>query len=154
MNQILANRDFMVINKDNKPGGYIMGKLSNVNKTEILPEFQSIFLKKKKLAQEKNVFFYALWASKYFTYARKKQISSEKYQENAVLEFIESMKSYSHMSEWQIRQAQDALRLYYFHYRGFKPGSLSRVAGRCKTLKLIKYSSFVCRDSFALLQPV
>jgi hypothetical protein len=136
-----------------EPSWYIMEKLTDSKKNDVLPEFQ-VFLLEKKLTPEKNVFFYALWASKYFTYARKKQISSEKYQENAVLEFIESMKSDSHMSEWQIRQAQDALRLYYFHYRGFKPGSLSSAAGRCKTLKLRNHSSFVCCDSFALLQPV
>jgi hypothetical protein len=51
-----------------------MEKLSNVNKTDILPEFQT-FLPEKKLALEKNVFFYALRASKYLTYANKKKIS-------------------------------------------------------------------------------
>ncbi len=74
-----------------KPNWYIMENLSDSKKNDILPEFQT-FLLEKKLALEKNVFFYALWASKYLTYARKKQISSDKYQENAVLEFIESLK--------------------------------------------------------------
>jgi hypothetical protein len=48
-----------------------MGNLSNVKKTDILPEFQT-FLLEKKLVPEKNVFFYALWTSKFFNYARKK----------------------------------------------------------------------------------
>ncbi|MGA3281882.1 MAG: hypothetical protein ABSD50_12980 [Smithella sp.] len=43
-----------------------MGNLSNVNKTDTLPAFQA-FLLDKKLAPEKNVFFYALWTSKYFS---------------------------------------------------------------------------------------
>ena len=99
-----------------------MDNLSDSKKNDVLPEFQA-FLLEKKLAPEKN----ALWASKYFTYARKKQISSEKYQENAVLEFIESLKADPNMSDWQIRQAGDAIRLYYFHYCGLKPDNLSTI---------------------------
>ena len=52
-----------------------MGNSSNVKSGEILPEFQR-FLLEKKLVPEKNVFFYAFWASKFFNYARKKQISN------------------------------------------------------------------------------
>jgi integron integrase len=100
-----------------------MENLSNVSKTDILPEFQS-FLLEKKMVPEKNVLFYALWASKYFTYTRKKQINADEYLENAVIEFIESLKSDPNMSDWQIRQAHEAIRLYYFHYRGLKPNNL------------------------------
>jgi len=108
-----------------EPSWYIMENLSDSKKNDVLPEFQT-FLLDKKLVPEKNVLFYALWASKYFTYARKKQISSDQYQEKAVLEFIESLKTDPNMSDWQIRQAGDAIRLYYFHYRGFKPNNLSK----------------------------
>ena len=59
-----------------------MENLSTAKKTDILPEFQN-FLLENKLVTEKNVFFYALWAGKFFTYARKKQINSGEYQENA-----------------------------------------------------------------------
>jgi integron integrase len=107
-----------------KPSWYIMENLSDNRKKDVLPEFQA-FLLDKKLAQEKNVFFYALWASKFLNYANKKQIPAHEYQENAVIEFIESMKADPNMSDWQIRQAGDAIRLYYFHYRGFKPKNLS-----------------------------
>ena len=34
------------------------------------------------------------------------------------------MKSDANVSDWQIRQAGDAIRLYYFHYRDFKPNNL------------------------------
>jgi integron integrase len=100
-----------------------MDNLSDNRKKDVLPEFQT-FLLEKKLAQEKNVFFYALWASKFLNYANKKQIPPDQYQENAVIEFVETLKSNPAMSDWQIRQAGDAIRLYYFHYRGFKPGNL------------------------------
>lgn len=80
-----------------------MGNLSNVKKIDILPEFQT-FLLDKKLVPEKNALFYALWTSKYLNFARKKQIPSEEYQENAVIEFIEALKSAPNISNWQIRQ--------------------------------------------------
>jgi len=54
-----------------KPSWYIMEKLTDSKKNDVLPEFQEFPLE-KKLALEKNVFFYALWANKYFTYASKK----------------------------------------------------------------------------------
>src|SRR4030066_986097 len=100
-----------------------MGNLSSTKANEILPEFQK-FLLDKKLVPEKNVFFYALWVSKYFTYARKHQLSSDEYQENAVLEFLDTLKVDQHLSEWQHRQANDSIRLYYFHYLGKKPLNL------------------------------
>lgn len=126
------------------PGGYIMENLSNVNKTDILPEFQA-FLFNKKMVPEKNVLFYALWASKYFTYARKKQINSDLYQENAVIEFIASLKSDPNMSDWQIRQAHDAIRLYYFHYRGLKPNNLSGLKSADFTPELLKETQRLIR---------
>ena len=107
-----------------KPSWYIMDNLSDSTKNNVLPEFQA-FLLEKKLAPQKNVFFYALWASKFLNYSNKKQIPPDQYQENAVIEFIETLKSNPAMSDWQIRQAGDAIRLYYFHYRGLKPDNLS-----------------------------
>lgn len=101
-----------------------MVNLSSEKKNDVLPEFQT-FLLNKKLVQEKNVFFYALWASKFLNYANKKQIPPDQYRETVVIEFIENLKSDSKVSDWQIRQAGDAIRLYYFHYRGLKPGNLS-----------------------------
>ena len=101
-----------------------MENLYNTKAGDVLPDFQK-FLLEKKLAPEKNVFFYALWASKFFNYARKKQIPSDEYQENAVIEFLEALKSDPNVSDRQIRQANDAIRLYYFHHRVLKPGNLS-----------------------------
>jgi hypothetical protein len=97
-----------------------MEKSSTTKANEILPEFQRSLLE-KKLAPEKNVFFYALWTSKFFNFARKKQMTTESYQESAVSQFLEALESDPHISDWQIRQVGDAIRLYYFHYRGLKP---------------------------------
>jgi hypothetical protein len=118
-----------------------MENLSDSKKNDVLPEFQT-FLLEKKLTPEKNVFFYALWVSKYFTYARKKQISSDQYQENAVIEFL---KTDPNMSDWQIRQAGDAIRLYYFHYRGLKPNNLSGVKSSDFTPELLKETQRLIR---------
>jgi len=123
------------------PSWYIMENLSDSKKNDVLPEFQT-FLLEKKLTPEKNVFFYALWVSKYFTYARKKQISSDQYQENAVIEFL---KTDPNMSDWQIRQAGDAIRLYYFHYRGLKPNNLSGVKSSDFTPELLKETQRLIR---------
>jgi hypothetical protein len=121
-----------------------MGNLSNLKNEDVLPEFQA-FLLRKKLAPEKNVFFYALWASKFLNYANKRQIPPDQYQENAVIEFIESLKSNPGISDWQIRQAGDAIRLYYFHCRGFKPDNLSTVKSADFTPELLKEAQRLIR---------
>jgi integron integrase len=97
-----------------------MGKLHYNKGGDILPDFQK-FLLEKKLAPEKDVFFYAFWANQFFNYARKKQLASDIYHENAIAEFLETLKSDPNVSDWQIRQANDAVGLYYFHYCGLKP---------------------------------
>lgn len=80
-----------------------------------LPAFQR-YLLDKNLAPEKNVPFYAYWASRFLDYARKHDYSALEYNEVAVLEFLESLKSDKHIQDWQHRQANDSIRLYYFHY--------------------------------------
>lgn len=104
-----------------------MEKTSKVKKIDLLPEFQT-FLLDKKMVPEKSVSFYALWASKFFNFTRKKQLPSDEYQENTVIEFMETLKANPNLTEWQFKQASDALRLYYFHYRGLEPHNLSAVS--------------------------
>ena len=121
-----------------------MEKTSTVRKIDILPEFQA-FLLDKKLVPEKNVSFYAFWASKFFSYARKKQISSDQYQENAVVGFIENLKSDPKAMDWQLRQAQDAIRLYYFHFLGVKPNYLSDGKATVLEAELLKEAERLIR---------
>lgn len=47
------------------------------------------------------------------------------YNTNEVDDFVETQKSDPNVSDWQIRQANDAVRLYYFYYRGLKPDHIS-----------------------------
>jgi integron integrase len=121
-----------------------MGDLSKAKKYDVLPEFQA-FLLDRKLVPEKNVSFYAFWASKFFSYVRKQQISSDQYQENAVVEFIENLKTDPKTRDWQLRQAQDAIRLYYFHFLGFKPNDLSDGKSNISAPELLKEAERLIR---------
>ncbi len=121
-----------------------MENLSNTKKSDVLPEFQA-FLLAKKLASDKNAFFYALWVSKFFNFARKKQLPADAYQENAVIEFIETLKANPNCTEWQIRQAGDAIRLYYFHFRGLTSDHSLPANAACFFPELLKESKRLIR---------
>lgn len=133
-----------------------MENLSNNKKNDVLPEFQS-FLLAKKLVPEKNVFFYAIWVSRYLTYARKMDIQSDQYHETEVLEFIESLKADPKISDWQIRQAGDAIRLYYYHYLNLQldnlsaikaPGDPKELLGETKRLIRLKHYSYSTEKTY------
>jgi integron integrase len=85
------------------------------NYINLLPEFQK-YLLEKKLAPEKNIPFCAYWVSRFLDYARKNNLSVMDYDEVAILKFFDSLKSDKHLQDWQHRQANDSIRLYYFHY--------------------------------------
>jgi len=40
------------------------------------------------------------------------------YHESAIIEFLDALRSEKRLQDWQYRQADDAVRLYYFHYLG------------------------------------
>jgi integron integrase len=83
----------------------------------ILPEFQS-YLRDRHLAPEKNVPFLAYWVSRFLSYGRKKDISTDDYDEAVAIEFLDMLRADEKILDWQPRQADDALKLYYFHYLG------------------------------------
>mgnify|MGYP001559306109 CR=1 FL=1 len=87
------------------------------NSEPILPEFQQ-YLIDKKLVPENRVTYYAYWVSRYLRYAQKHAIDSTEFNEQTVMAFIDGLRQDSHIQEWQPRQADEALRLYYFHYLG------------------------------------
>jgi integron integrase len=89
---------------------------------DVLPEYQK-FLLDRKLAQEKNIPFLAYWVSRYLRFAGKKGLSHVEYREPAVLEFLEQLRTEPRTTQWQVRQADDAIRLYYFHYLGRQGGA-------------------------------
>ncbi len=93
-----------------------MENLSNKAKVT-LPEFQR-FLLEHKLVPAKNVTFFAYWVSRFLDYARKRDLYATEYHESAVIEFLDVLRSEKRIQDWQHRQADDAMRLYYFHYHG------------------------------------
>lgn len=93
-----------------------MGKMAT-SLDDKLPEFQK-YLLEKNLVPPQNAPFFALWVSRFLDHARRNEFAALEYQETAVLEFLESLKSVNHVQDWQYRQASDSLRLYYFHYLG------------------------------------
>ncbi len=93
-----------------------MGNLAS-NKNTSLPEFQQ-YLLDRKLVPEKNVPYFAYWVSRYLQYARKKELTSTAYNETGVFEFLDGLRSDPKTLDWQPRQADDALQLYYFHFLG------------------------------------
>ncbi len=86
-----------------------------------LPEFQS-FLLERKLAPEKHVPFLAYWVSRFLHFTDK--VKAAEYDETAIAEFLDMLRADSRITDWQVRQADDAMRLYYFHYLGQKSRAL------------------------------
>ena len=81
-------------------------------KNQILPEFQN-FLLSRSLVPEKNVSFYAHWVSKFLAFSNR----NEELQPHLRLEkFLNGLKSQKNIADWQIKQADDALRLYIHHF--------------------------------------
>jgi integron integrase len=80
----------------------------------ILPEFQD-FLLSHKLVPEKNVPYYALWVSKFLAFSNK---SSHLDPNTLNSEFMHSLESRETIADWQLQQAEEALRLYLYHFKG------------------------------------
>jgi integron integrase len=93
-----------------------MGKVSK-DRLELLPEFQK-FLLVRKLAPEKNTRFLAYWVSRFLEFSQTHDYPAAEYQESAVLEFLDILRRDKRILDWQPRQAEDAIKLYYFHYLG------------------------------------
>ena len=100
-----------------------MGFLANKS---ILPEFQA-FLRSRKLVPEKNIPYFASWASK-FLYSCNK--NSHLANNKLVMEFIDSLQKDHKIPDWQIRQARQAVQLYVVNFKGKTvSNALSFIAG-------------------------
>ncbi len=86
--------------------------MASENLKEILPDFQE-FLKSNKLAQEKNIPFHALWVSRFLSFVNKDDIGNI---DELVLKFLEGQKKTRKLEDWQIQQAEQALKLYLDHF--------------------------------------
>jgi integron integrase len=100
-----------------------MEKVSK-DRLEVLPEFQK-FLLERKLAPERNIRFFAYWVSRFLEFSRKHDYSAAEYQESVVIEFLNILRRDKRILDWQPRQAEDAIKLYYFHYLGKGSSQLS-----------------------------
>jgi integron integrase len=109
-----------------------------------LPEFQK-YLLEKNLVPVQNVPFFALWVSRFLDYARKNELSALEYQETAILAFLESLKSDKHVLDWQHRQANDSLRLYYFHYLGKTDSRTAKAVTSKNTYEVIEETKRLIR---------
>ena len=79
------------------------------------------------------------------------EFSALEYQETAVLGFLDSLTSENHVLDWQHRQANDSIRLYYFHYlnktdarsvKAVASGSMSEIIQETKRLIRLKHYSY------------
>jgi len=80
----------------------------------VLPEFQE-FLLSRKLASEKHVLFLAIWVSKFLTFRNGRDRQDITL---TVAEFLHSLESTENIGDWQVRQADEAIRLYLNHFKG------------------------------------
>jgi integron integrase len=126
-------------NKDQKPNGVFYGKISRCKQIRRFAGVSGLPFGQETGAGKECLFYRSLdeqifqllpWSGK--------ELSTDEYQENAIIEFIETLKANPNFNEWQIRQANDAIRLYYFHYRGCKPKPSSGVKSLDCTMELLK----------------
>lgn len=80
----------------------------------VLPEFQ-FFLSSRKLAPEKNIPFYAYWASRFLAFCNRQTTTDFS---QAAMEFRQFLTDDQRIADWQIRQADEAVRLYLTHFKG------------------------------------
>ena len=90
-------------------------------KNKILPEFRNALVS-RSLVPEKNVSFYAYWVSKFLAFSNRNEDLGP---DLKVKSFINHLKSQKKIADWQIRQAEDALRLYIHHFLDGKTSVLS-----------------------------
>ncbi len=90
-------------------------------KADILPEFQK-FLLSRSLVPEKNVSFHAHWASKFLAFSNSNENLTP---DLRVEKFLNHLRQQRNITDWQIRQADDALRLYINHFLDGKASTLS-----------------------------
>jgi integron integrase len=92
-----------------------MGKMQNRPQKAVLPEFQQ-FLLARKLVPEKYISFYAHWANRYLNFIDNIEHDSTTNKDLLAQTFIEDLRKKDSIADWQIRQAESAVKLYRTHY--------------------------------------
>lgn len=83
-------------------------------KDSTLTEFQA-FLRSRKLVPEKNIPYFAFWASKFLYFCNK---NNELDNNKLVMEFMDSLQKDHRIQDWQIRQARQAVQVYLVNFKG------------------------------------
>ncbi len=79
---------------------------------DVLPDFQK-FLGSRGLVQEKYLSYYAYWVSRFLAFSNNNENLSR---DLKIEKFITHLNKQDKITDWQIRQADDALRLYIDHF--------------------------------------
>jgi integron integrase len=93
-----------------------------MNFRDILPEFQE-FLIARNLAQKKHVSFLANWVSKFLAFRRGDEDEDINI---TVARFLDYLRDKGGIEDWQVLQADSALRLYIHHFKG---GDIVKTSG-------------------------
>ena len=88
----------------------------------VLQEFQE-FLSATNLVQKKYISYYAYWSSKFLSFSNKNKDLNHNLQ---VQKFLDYLKSHDNVADWQIRQAHDAIRLYFNHFKNNSEGNIKK----------------------------
>ena len=75
---------------------------------QVLPEFQA-FLRTKKIVPDKQIPFYAQWVSRFLSFLNRNSFTKL---DIATEQFIIWLRDSQHVQDWQLRQAENAVRLY------------------------------------------
>ena len=75
---------------------------------DLLPEFQE-FLKQKRIVPDKQIPFYAQWVSRFLAFLNRNSFTKL---DIATEQFISWLRNSQHTQDWQLRQAENAVRLY------------------------------------------
>ncbi len=91
-----------------------MTKQPEMTKKTLLPEFQE-FLRVNKLAPENHIPYLASWIGRFLAFLNK----SEGRDINSItFDFIDTLRADKNITDWQVRQAEDALLLYLDRFKG------------------------------------
>lgn len=80
----------------------------------VLPEFQA-FLSSRRIVPEKNIPFYAYWALRFLAFCNERAGTDFS---TAATEFCQSLMIDKRIADWQINQAEEAVRLYVVNFKG------------------------------------
>ena len=87
----------------------------------LLPEFQD-YLLSRDLVPEKNIRFYALWASRFLSFGNRNEHLPL---DIRIEQFLKEMETKKRLADWQLRQAEEAVRIYTTQFLSGKTKTVS-----------------------------